>query len=256
MATDSTPTPLQWVLVAGPFLAISLSAIFGLRRQAGGQWLRWNNVGPLPWTPMDMVGLAALILASLALLYPLTPVICLLGAIFVGRSHQHDPILEWKLWPIRIPWHEPLVLYAAVLLPVAMAAGISFWVCWQLGITNIMQEPVREILTTTDPYRLLFFLIAAVVIAPLWEEIVFRGIIYSWIKTKFGQPLALGISSVLFGAIHFHAPAILPLIVLGLCLALAYERTGSLWSAIGLHALFNAGTAVNLLLVRFYDAPQ
>jgi membrane protease YdiL (CAAX protease family) len=78
-----------------------------------------------------------------------------------------------------------------------------------------------------------------ILLAPLGEELLFRGILYPSIK-QLGYPrLALWGSAFLFAAVHFNAVIFLPLLVLALVLTVLYERTNNLLSPIAAHALFN-----------------
>ena len=80
----------------------------------------------------------------------------------------------------------------------------------------------------------------AVLIAPIGEELLFRGIIYPTIKRLGYRQLALWTNVLLFAAIHANLPIILPLIVLALALTWLYEKTGNLLAPIAAHATFNA----------------
>jgi membrane protease YdiL (CAAX protease family) len=83
-------------------------------------------------------------------------------------------------------------------------------------------------------------MVAAVVIAPITEEVLFRGYFYPVLKRIAGPlPAALGIS-VVFGAIHNNALGFPGLTVLALALTLAYEWSGSIVVSIFMHAWFNA----------------
>ena len=83
-------------------------------------------------------------------------------------------------------------------------------------------------------------MVAAVVIAPITEEILFRGYFYAVLKRFAGPvPAALGIS-LLFGAVHNNALGLPGLTVLALGLTLAYEWSGSILVSIFMHAWFNA----------------
>lgn len=83
-------------------------------------------------------------------------------------------------------------------------------------------------------------MVAAVVIAPITEEILFRGYFYAVLKRIAGPlPAALGIS-LLFGAIHNNAVGFPGLTVLALALTLAYEWSGSIVVSMFMHAWFNA----------------
>jgi membrane protease YdiL (CAAX protease family) len=80
----------------------------------------------------------------------------------------------------------------------------------------------------------------AVVMAPLLEEMLFRGLLQSAIRSYVGRPwLAITVTSILFAAVHAdpeHWPA---LFVLATGLGYAYEKTGSLFQSIFMHAFFN-----------------
>jgi membrane protease YdiL (CAAX protease family) len=84
--------------------------------------------------------------------------------------------------------------------------------------------------------------IAAICIAPVTEELLFRGYIYPVFKRLLGPlPAALGVS-VLFAAIHDNALGFPGLTLLALALTLLYERTGSILVPIFMHAWFNSVT--------------
>jgi uncharacterized protein len=95
-----------------------------------------------------------------------------------------------------------------------------------------------------------FGLIAAgfmvVCVAPVAEEFFFRGFFYRALRSRYSMVVAAAIDGALFGIIHFDfsaADALLilpPLAALGFMFCLVYERTGSLYPVIGLHAINNA----------------
>ncbi len=89
----------------------------------------------------------------------------------------------------------------------------------------------------------------AVVIAPLLEEMLFRGLLQTVIRSYMGRPWsAIIITSILFAIVHEnyeHWPA---LFVLATGLGYAYERSGSLFQPIFMHALFNGVTVAAALL--------
>jgi len=87
---------------------------------------------------------------------------------------------------------------------------------------------------------------AAVVLAPTAEEMLFRGILYPFVK-QLGHPrAALWGTSILFGIIHFNLGALAPLVCLALVWTWLYERTGNLLAPIIAHAMFNG---VNFFLL-------
>jgi membrane protease YdiL (CAAX protease family) len=93
--------------------------------------------------------------------------------------------------------------------------------------------------------------IALVVVAPLAEELFFRGIVYNaWLR-EFGMRRAIIGSAALFALIHASIFLILPIFGLGIALAVLYQRTGSLPASMAMHATFNGITLALGLLVRF-----
>lgn len=95
--------------------------------------------------------------------------------------------------------------------------------------------------------ELVLIFISLVVLPPLVEEIVVRGFMFTGLRTKFSFWTAAVISSGLFGLAHLLGGeggsaiwiATIDTFILGMVLAYLREKTGSLWPAIGLHALKN-----------------
>ncbi len=83
-------------------------------------------------------------------------------------------------------------------------------------------------------------MVAAVVIAPITEEVLFRGYFYPVLK-KYAGPLASAVAvSLLFGAVHNNALGMPGLTLLALALTLSYEWSGSIFVPMFMHASFNA----------------
>jgi len=97
---------------------------------------------------------------------------------------------------------------------------------------------------TLEQRILIIFL--AVSVAPLAEEFIFRFFLYGVARRYFGRAAALIASALLFAAVHGHLPSFAPLFVLGSCLAIAYEWSGSILVPTMMHALFNSVTLVGL----------
>jgi uncharacterized protein len=90
-----------------------------------------------------------------------------------------------------------------------------------------------------------------VAVAPLSEEIFFRGFMFGGLRRRFPLWAAAAISGAVFGLLHYTGPdsiGVVPqLAVLGILLAWLYERTGSLWPPIMLHVVNNSLALVYLL---------
>jgi membrane protease YdiL (CAAX protease family) len=106
----------------------------------------------------------------------------------------------------------------------------------------------EEALSRADP---LIVVVALVLVAPVAEEVFFRGVVYNaWLR-EYGTRVAIVGSAILFGFIHGSAFLFLPITALGVVLALLYRTTGSLPAAIALHAGYNGITVALVLLARF-----
>jgi membrane protease YdiL (CAAX protease family) len=95
-------------------------------------------------------------------------------------------------------------------------------------------------------------LLSGVIIAPIAEEIVFRGYLYKAFRDRFKPWYAIIMSAALFSAIHLEPLAAVPLFVIGVVLAYVYEKTDNLMAPIALHMLNNAVAflAVALIFMR------
>jgi len=107
------------------------------------------------------------------------------------------------------------------------------------GLELEMQDAAKLILQESSWMKLAFILLA-VAGAPLYEEILFRGLLFPFLAQRTGTPVAILLVSLLFALLHFHLASFVPLGLLSAVLCLVYWRTGSLWPCIGLHAIFNA----------------
>ena len=117
---------------------------------------------------------------------------------------------------------------------------------------------VRSIFNTYFIYEPLVFqkFITTLTIVPIYEELIFRGVIYDDTKKLFNVKIAAIVSSILFGLIHLHGGymKIIATMAGGLLSAYCYEKTKSLYACILLHSLnnFMAGVIYTLLDWRAY----
>lgn len=100
----------------------------------------------------------------------------------------------------------------------------------------LYQEAVRQ----HDWQVVIHTCIAAGVIAPISEEVLFRGYLYQTMKRYIGAVPSAFIGAVLFAAIHNNAAGFLNLTLLALALTIAFEWSGSLLVPIIMHAAFNS----------------
>jgi hypothetical protein len=84
-----------------------------------------------------------------------------------------------------------------------------------------------------------WLLIVGVLVAPLVEEIFFRGFLFQGFRQRYGWIPALALSSVIFAAAHLDPVSFIPTFVLGAVMAYVYHRSNSIWPGILLHFLNN-----------------
>ncbi len=161
--------------------------------------------------------------------------------------------LRWREWP-RVLLIAPLTVVAMWVLNIALLqSGYLKWM-ESLGVEQV-QDSVKLLGETPDPVIFGLMAMAAVVVAPVCEEILFRGYLYGAAK-RFAGPWVAGIGSALiFAAAHGSLMPLPPLFILGCLLVLSYEWTGSLWAPIAIHFCFNGATVLLQLAVRFHLIP-
>ena len=94
--------------------------------------------------------------------------------------------------------------------------------------------------------------ISMVVVAPIVEEIVFRGLLFGALAPRIGVIAAALLSALAFGAVHGDAILFPTLAALGFVSAIAYAATGNLWVSVTLHAFNNAIGAVFLITTSLH----
>jgi membrane protease YdiL (CAAX protease family) len=134
------------------------------------------------------------------------------------------------------------------LLPVVWLVNVG----WQAALARLEipappQDLVLLFARSGDTASLAIMVVLAVVIAPVTEELVFRVGLFRWLRTRPLRGVALFVPAAGFAALHGYLAVFLPIVVLAVCLALAYERSGHPLVPITAHALFNLNTVVLLL---------
>lgn len=102
---------------------------------------------------------------------------------------------------------------------------------------------IKDIKTWKD---LVFPLFVGSVLAPVSEEIYFRGFTYPVLKARWGRVFGLIATALFFGSLHFDLVRTIPLAIGGLGLNLLYEKTGSIYTSMIAHSLWN--TTMTLLV--------
>lgn len=118
----------------------------------------------------------------------------------------------------------------------------------------IIDQPLRLLLghiTRNDPtggltqvgagiYGIVFLLVSVCIIAPIAEEILYRGVLFRSLSNRIGVLFAALLSSVIFASLHFYDfYGLASVATFGIGCALLYQATGSLVNVVALHMLYN-----------------
>lgn len=202
----------------------------------------------------------AAILAVHALVSALTGGGSLGGALLGLCAGSGTLLILAALWRRRLGWRsEPgnAATQTTVVSGVAyMIAGVMRVGILLSGIGPLLRiappDPGRELHALVErglgPAGIALLIFAAVVLAPIGEETLFRGVLLPWLRRFLGPDAAVWVSAVLFGIGHLRYGFYLSTIVVyGLVLGWARLRTGNLRASIVLHMIINAvATAVAL----------
>lgn len=146
-------------------------------------------------------------------------------------------------------------LVLSVALLVAAGVGVDTLLglgAEQLGLASHWTEWFDEDLVFGAAAAVADSVLAGVVLAPVIEEVVFRGLLYATLRRRLGWPAAAAASAACFALAHGYGPlGSADVWLSGVLWAWAYERTGSLWPAVVAHAVANLlATATNLVFFR------
>ncbi len=171
--------------------------------------------------------------ALLALLLVQDGLLVLAAVLFASMKRKPRPwhfgIRATRLWPT--------VGWALLAFALMLALELGYIELFQVDETNV-EELGEDSLVAGFAVST-----AVIVVAPVAEEIFFRAFFYRALRTRLPVWSAALIDGLVFGSLHFQGidtAIILPVIALfGVGQCLVYERTGSLFAVIAIHAAFN-----------------
>ncbi|NCC45190.1 MAG: CPBP family intramembrane metalloprotease, partial [Clostridia bacterium] len=140
-------------------------------------------------------------------------------------------------------WDPPVIWFSVIVLAVACSQLLN-------DIMNILKlqeifpgySNVTGVVTEEQPVWLVILTIG--LLAPIMEELVFRGLIFRRLKDWMNPILAIVMSAVLFGIYHGNMVQFIYATLMGVMLAIIYHRTGTLWTAILAHVSANLWSVV------------
>lgn len=136
--------------------------------------------------------------------------------------------------------------YVAVVPAIVGAGLLSVWGWTSAGFEAKPQEVLRLVLELQGGERLVFLLLAIVVI-PFFEELFFRGFLQPLLVQNLGDRGGVAVTAVLFAAVHANLFAFLPLFAIALAMGMVMLRTQRIVGSYVLHALHN-GLMIFLVL--------
>ena len=107
------------------------------------------------------------------------------------------------------------------------------------GIELEQQKLILEIIKYGDVYSKISFLLIGGIIIPFFEEIIFRGVVFQALKTKFSVMISIIVSALIFSLAHLDISYIIPIALMGALCAYSFEKTKSIYTPLGIHILNN-----------------
>jgi hypothetical protein len=159
--------------------------------------------------------------------------------------------LSWAglgLFPARWRWRWLLLIAGLTLALIPLRGLISIVVLWLVeGNFDSLQTRQALLGSGFSLSRFAVTLLVAGVLAPISEELFFRGALYTWLRGRYRVWVAALINATLFGLAHYDSlGVVVSSFIMGVVIVLVYEYTRSLWTAIAIHILNNS-LAVALL---------
>jgi membrane protease YdiL (CAAX protease family) len=165
----------------------------------------------------------------------------------------YPPVWRWEYFPLAAS-------LAIGIIPLRAGCGLVMQYLFEGSLDSLQARSDLIFSGGLSWSSFLIVLIGVGVLAPIAEELYFRGLLYGWFRQRYGVIVGIVVSSLLFGMAHFDSIAVVfSSMIIGAVMAYMYQRTGSLWVAIAMHVITNT-TAVFLtyglmLISKIYSLP-
>ncbi len=196
-----------------------------------------------------------LVVTMMVIPHQLGMLILLLSIIFISDKHinfrEKLKLINWNnnfIWKVIV-----LELILVVIIPIVTLI-FTFFLQYILRI-EVNEPDINKLIMSTSYYGFAIIAIAAIIVAPLTEELVFRRVIFSFTKEKTSMIFATVFTSLIFAAIHGSLVKLPGLFILGLTMQMLYSYHNSLIISILFHALHNSvAMSMGLLLKYLIDS--
>lgn len=168
------------------------------------------------------------------------PRVLLLSNIITVASVLLIVKLHGDKWSGELGLRRPPV--TGIFLPILLAAALAPLISYLLdmislpeSVTDFYDQLMELAVVGDDPLSF----VSTVILAPVCEELIFRGAIYNTLNKAFPSAASVILSALLFGFAHLNPIQSTYAFIVGLILCLVYIRFNSLWSSVLLHITFN-----------------
>ncbi|AFY60650.1 CPBP family intramembrane glutamic endopeptidase [Synechococcus sp. PCC 6312] len=169
------------------------------------------------------------------------------GILIYTWKQYPKPIFQWLSFSGKTRWWAWSIGAYFVALPLVLLTSL---LSQQLLNNQGGGNPLLEVILASHDYRsfaILWLMVA--VMAPVFEETLFRGFLLPSLLPRMRPVTAMLTSGGLFAIAHLNAADLLPLAVLGTILGYVYWRSGNLLASMLLHGIWNSGSFIGLLLL-------
>lgn len=246
---DSLIHPLA-ILFIGMILVPMLLA------QAGrlvGQSIGLDMADPFVSTGLTIgvVIIQGVVLVGLTLRHATTPAGLGLPATSLGLSTHHF----WREVRVGIMWGMLLLLANVITSQLSQAVfrRIMGEEQFRAQLTLEGAQFVELVSSGLPTWLIILFAFSSVIVAPIAEELFFRGYVHAVFRSRVPNH-ALFLSSALFAFVHFYVIHLIPVFVIGLLLAVLYERRGSLTAPIVAHSFSNLVVTATMIVQGLLQA--
>ena len=185
------------------------------------------------------------------------PLLSLATILMICKFTDPDKPFSEKLglnkWQLRNVWI--CVAVCVFMLGVSAFTTINFKKFLDFFDIHYQPPAFLSLALSCDTTGFILLAIAAAIIAPVAEEILFRRVIYGYIAARVGIAGSVVLTSMLFAMIHDSFAQFPALFLLGVAFQLTYLHFHSLYPSIVLHFLNNGAAVCAILLVRIFHIP-
>jgi CAAX protease family protein len=233
---EEKPVALVWPLRHAVALVVAVAGLTLL----SGRVLR-----AMPGSGLGATQVSLLILATFSVLYATE-----LGIVwFVARraGSAFGESVGMRIVPRMGTW---LAIAAASGLGLRLAATAytTFMLAMGWRLPGWDANPMKYF--PRDMFGSVVLVVIIVIVAPVVEEVIFRGVLLPSVSGRFGERWGIGVTTVVFAAMHLNPFSFLPILLVGWVLAALFLRARSLWVSIVCHAVFNGIGVLVMLALR------